>query len=129
QGWNQWQDQFAHWLGWFDTATLEIFCNANADPFSQLQLNPEAVPATLNSVTISATLDMIPWGEVIIPPVCAWRKYYQAASSASNGPQLIGVGNNGALQGTDDMARLVVMLFAHNAGGFSGSGTADQIAT
>jgi hypothetical protein len=129
QGWNQWEDQFAHWLGWFDTATLEIFANNNADPFSQLQINGGTTPATLNSVTISATLDMVPWGEVIIPPVCAWRKYYQAASSASNGPQLMGVGNNGALQGTDDMARLVWMCFAHNAGGFSGSGTADQIAT
>jgi hypothetical protein len=129
QGWNQWEDQFAHWLGWFDTATLEIFCNKAADPFSQQQLNGGTTPATLNSVTISAVLDMVPWGEVIIPPVCSWRKYYQAASSASNGPQLIGVGNNGALQGTDDMARLVAMVFAHNAGGFSGSGTADQIAT
>jgi hypothetical protein len=129
QGWNEWSDQFAHWLGWFDTAQIEIFANSSADPFAQLQLNPATTPATLNSVTISATLDMIPFGSIVIPPVVALRKYYQAASASSNGPTLIGVGNNGALQGTDDMARLVAMVFAHNAGGLTGSGTADQIAT
>lgn len=129
QGWNQWGDQFAPWLGWFDTAQLEIFCNSSADPFSQLQISGTTTPATLNSLTISATLDMVPFGEVIIPPVVSLRKYYQAASSSSNGPTLIGVGNNGALQGTDDMARLMAMLFAHNAGGILGSGQASDIAT
>lgn len=129
QGWNPWPDQFAHWLGWFDTAQLELFCNPSADPFAQLQLNPATTPATLNNITVSAKLDVIPFGSVVIPPVVALRKYYQAASASSNGPQLIGVGNNGALQGTDDMARLVSMVFAHNAGGIVGSGTADQIAT
>lgn len=129
QGWNEWGDQFAMWLGWLDTAQLELFCNNSSDPFSQLQLNGATTPATLNSITFSAVLDMVPFSNVVIPPVVSWRKYFQAASAGSNGPQLIGVGNNGALQGTDDMARLVAMLFAHNAGGFTGSGTADQIAT
>ncbi len=129
QGWNQWGDQFAPWLGWFDTAQLEIFCNDSADPFSQLQIDGATVPATLNSLTMSATLDMVPFGEVIIPPVVSLRKYYQAASSSSNGPTLIGVGNNGALQGTDDMSRLMAMLFAHNAGGILGSGQASDIST
>ena len=129
QGWNEWGDQFAQWLGWFDTAQLEIFCSNSADPFSQLQLNSGTTPATLNSVQLSATLDMIPFGNIVIPPVVALRKYYQAASASSNGPQLIGVGNNGALQGTDDMARLMAMLFAHNAGGITGSGQASDIAT
>jgi hypothetical protein len=37
------------------------------------------------------------------------------------------VGDAGALQGCDDGSRLLDMLFSHQAGGFTGSGTADQI--
>jgi len=128
-GWNEWGDQFAMWLGWLDTAQLEIFFNSSADPFAQLQTEDGVTPATLNSVKLRASLDMVPFGKVVIPPVVALRKYYQPASAGSNGPTLIGVGNNGALQGTDDMSRLLMMAFAHNAGGFTGSGTADEIST
>lgn len=129
QFWNEWPDDFAYWLGWLETSQLELFANDSADPFSQLQLNGATTPATLNQVTFSAELDMVPKGNIIIPPVVSFRKYYQPASAGSNGPQLIGVGNNGALQGPDDMARLMSMVFAHNAGGITGSGTADQIST
>src|SRR5690348_10178375 len=31
QGWNQWGDDFSFWLGWFDTAQLEIFANSSSD--------------------------------------------------------------------------------------------------
>src|SRR5215831_7447416 len=95
QGWNQWGDQFSLWLGWLDTAQLEIFISTSTDPFAQLQVNPSTTPAVLNSVKLRATLDMVPFGNVIIPPVVTARRYSQAASSGSNGPTLIGVCNNG----------------------------------
>jgi hypothetical protein len=119
---NEFPDHFNHWLGWHDEAFLELFVEDAAQPFGLSGV-------TITSVTFSAELDMVPMGELIIPPVAVVRKYEQTAASGSNGPQLIGVGNNGALQGFDDASRLMAMLFAHQTGGFVGSGTADQISS
>jgi hypothetical protein len=72
-------------------------------------------------------LDMVPWPEIIIPPHVVTRKYDVAASGSSNGPTLINVGTAGSLQGVEDASRLLSMVWSHQAGGFVGSGTADQI--
>jgi len=121
QGWNPWVDHFDPWLGWLDQGILEIFVNAASNPFGV------SAGVTITSVKLSAQLDMVPWPELIIPPYVVLRRYQQAASANSNGPKLTNVGDAGALQGTDDGSRLVAMLFSHQAGGFVGSGTADQV--
>ncbi len=117
---NENPDQFAHWLGWLDQSILEIFVSGSATPF-----NISGV--TITSVTFTCALNMVPWPEIIIPPFGNVRQYKIAASASSNGPKLIGVGDAGALQGVDDSARLDMMVFSHQQGGFVGSGTADQI--
>jgi hypothetical protein len=122
QGWNPNPDHFDMWLGWLDNSILEIFVSNAVSPFG-------ISGATITNVAISAVLDMVPWPEIIIPPYVVLRKYEQAAGAGSNGPKLQNVGDAGALQGTDDGARLVAMLFSHQSAGFIGSGTADQIAT
>lgn len=120
--WNDNPDHFAKWLGWLDESTLELYVEDAAQPFGMSGV-------TITSVVFQAKLDMIPRGELIIPPVVALRKYEQAAAAGTNGPQLVGVGGAGTLQGTDDTARLATMLYSHQAGGFTGSGTADQISS
>lgn len=122
QRWNANPDHFAKWLGWLDESTLELFVEDTAQPFGLSGV-------TITSVVFQAKLDMVPWPELIIPPVAVVRKYEQAAAAGTNGPQLVGVGGSGTLQGADDTARLVAMLYSHQAGGFTGSGTADQISS
>lgn len=123
QKWNPWPDQFARWLGWLNQGQLEIFVNDAANPFGAQGAGTDVI----NSVTLSATLDTVPWPEVIIPPHVVLRRYETPANSSSNGPTLINVGTAGALQGVEDASRLVGMYFSHAAGGFVGSGTADQV--
>lgn len=114
-------DHFDVWLGWLDQSLLEIFCNDAANPFGV------SAGVTITSLTINTAIETVPWPELIIPPYVVTRRYQQAASAGSNGPKLTNVGDAGALQGVDDGARLNAMLFCHQAGGFTGSGTADQI--
>lgn len=120
QGENPWPHQFSFWLGWLDESILEMFVDGTATPFGQAN-------TSITSCTFSAALKTIPLGEVIIPSYAILRKYEQAAGAGSNGPKLTNVGDAGALQGADDGARLMEMLFSHQVGGFIGSGTADQI--
>jgi hypothetical protein len=120
QGWNPWPDHFDIWLGWLDNSILEIFVSGAAQPFGLSGV-------TITSVRISAAIETVPWPEIIIPPFVTLRRYEQAAGAGSNGPKLQNVGDSGALQGCDDGARLAAMLFSHQVGGFTGSGTADQI--
>lgn len=121
QGENPWPHHFGFWLGWLDESTLEIFVDGTATPFGLSGVS-------ITSCTFTAALKTIPLGEVIIPSYPILRKYEQAAAASSNGPKLMNVGDAGALQGADDGARLMEMLFSHQVGGFIGSGTADQIA-
>jgi hypothetical protein len=123
QKWNPWPDQFAKWLGWLNDGQLEIIVKSGADPFGAAGAGSDVI----NSVTFEAALDMVPWPEVIIPPHIVTRKYDVAASGSSNGPTLINVGTAGSLQGVEDASRLLSMVYSHQAGGFVGSGTADQI--
>jgi len=123
QKWNPWPDQFARWLGWLNDGQLEIFVNDATDPFGAQGAGTDVI----NSVTMSACLDTVPWPEVIIPPHVVLRRYETPANSSSNGPTLINVGTAGALQGVEDASRLLGMYYSHQAGGFVGSGTADQI--
>jgi hypothetical protein len=118
---NENPDQFAHWLGWLDQSILEIFVQSGSDPFGV------STGVSITNVNFTVALNMIPWPEIIIPPFGNVRQYKIAASASSNGPKLIGVGDAGALQGVDDSARLDMMVFSHQAGGFVGSGTADGI--
>jgi hypothetical protein len=120
EGENPWPHHFAMWLGWLDESMLEIFVDGTATPFGLSGV-------TITNVQFTAALKTLPFGEIIIPPYKILRKYEQAASAASNGPKLTNVGDAGALQGADDGARLMEMLFSHQVGGFVGSGTADQI--
>ena len=120
QGWNDDPDHFDIWLGWLNESILEMFVEDAAQPFG-------ISGVTITNVAFSAALDMVPWGELIIPPYVVTRRYQQAASAGSNGPKLTNVGDIGSLQGFDDGARLAAMLFSHQTGGFTGSGTADQI--
>ena len=120
QGWNINPDHFSIWLGWLDSAILEIFSEGSATPFG-------ISGVTLTDFSISAILETVPWPELIIPPYVNLRRYQQAAAAGSNGPILMNVGSAGSLQGVDDGARLIAMLFSHDAGGFDGSGTADEI--
>lgn len=123
-GWNRWADQYDLWLGWFDTSTLEIYAGAS----NAFDVIAGTGKSAITQVTISAELEMVPNSELIIPPIVSARRYHQAAAGSSSGPQLIGVGNAGSLQGTDDMARLVAMVLGTNvAGGFGGSGNATDI--
>lgn len=120
QGWNPWPDHFDYWLGWLDQSILEIFVEDTAQPFG-------ISGVTITNVAFSAAIEVVPWPELIVPPYVVCRKYQQAASAGSNGPKLTNVGDAGALQGTDDGSRLITMLFSHQTGGFTGSGTADQV--
>lgn len=122
QGENPWPDHFAFWLGWLDESILEMFVESSSTPFG-------ISGVTITSVTFSACLKTMPFGEVIIPSYAILRRYEQAAAAGSNGPKLVNVGDAGALQGADDGARLMEMLFSHQVGGFIGSGTADQISS
>lgn len=122
QGENPWPDHFAFWLGWLDENILELFVENSATPFGM-------AGTSITSVTFSAALKTIPFGEIIIPSYAILRRYEQAAGAGSNGPKLTNVGDAGALQGADDGARLMEMLFSHQVGGFVGSGTADQISS
>jgi hypothetical protein len=124
QRYNRWPDQFARWLGWLNDGQLEIFCNDAPNPFGAQGSGGTDV---INNITVNATLDMVPWPEIIIPPHIVLRRYETPANASSNGPTLINVGTAGALQGVEDASRLVAMVFSHQAGGFVGSGTADQI--
>lgn len=121
QGLNDDPDHFDFWLGWLNDAILEIFVQDAANPFGV------SAGVTITSVTFNTMIEMVPWPELIIPPWVAHRNYRQAASAASNGPKLVNAGDAGPLQGVDDGSRLEAMLFAHQSGGFNGSGTADQI--
>ncbi len=125
QKWNPWPDHFAKWLGWLNEGQLETFVEDAANPFGAEGAGTDVI----NSVTIRAGLDMVPWPEIIIPPDIQLRRYEVSASASSNGPTLINVGSAGALQGVEDGSRLVGMFFSHDSGGFVGSGTADQIST
>lgn len=122
QGQNPWPQHFGFWLGWHDQDILELFVESSATPFGLSGV-------TITSVTFSACLKTYPMSEIIIPPYVILRKYEQAAGAGSNGPKLANVGDAGALQGADDGARLMEMLFSHQVGGFIGSGTADQISS
>lgn len=113
-------DHFDIWLGWLNDAMLELIVQDAAQPFG-------ISGVTITSVTFNAAIETVPWPELIIPPFMSHRNYKQAASAASNGPKLVNAGDAGPLQGVDDGARLDAMIFAHQAGGFTGSGTADQI--
>ncbi len=117
---NQWPDHFNWWLGWLDESILEIFVSNAALPFG-------LAGTTVTSVVFNAALETVPCSEIIIPPYIQIRRYEQAAAAGSNGPKLTNVGDAGALQGADDGCRLMAMYFAHQVGGFTGSGTADQI--
>lgn len=123
QKWNPWPDQFAKWLGWLNDGQLEIFVNDAADPFGAQGAGTDVI----NNVTFEAALDMVPWPEIIIPPHVVLRRYENSATASSNGPTLVNVGTAGALQGVEDASRLLGMYFSHQAGGFIGPGTADQI--
>jgi hypothetical protein len=125
QKWNPWPDQFARWLGWLNDGILEIIANDAADPFGAQGAGTDVI----NNVTFEAALDMVPWPEIIIPPHVVLRRYEVGANASSNGPTLINVGTAGALQGVEDASRLVGMYFSHQAGGFIGSGTANQISS
>lgn len=121
QGWNINPDHFSIWLGWLDSAILEVFVADNAQqPFG-------LAGVTITGFNISAVLETVPWPEMVIPPYVNLRRYQQAAAAGSNGPILMNVGSAESLQGVDDGARLVAELFSHQAGGFTGSGTADEI--
>jgi hypothetical protein len=120
QGWNPWADHFDFWLGWLDESILEIFVESSATPFGLSGV-------TITDVDISASIETVPFSEIVIPSYTVLRRYEQAAAAGSNGPKLTNVGDAGALQGCDDGSRLCDMLFSHQAGGFIGSGTADQI--
>lgn len=120
QGWNEWGDHFDQWIGWLDEGILEIFVESAAQPFG-------ISGVTITSVTIDSVIPTVPFSEIIIPPISVLRRYAIAASAGSNGPKLTNVGDAGALQGVDDGSRLQAMLFSHQTGGFTGSGTADQI--
>lgn len=120
QGWNLNPDHFALWLGWLDSAILEIFVSGDPQPFGLANV-------TITDFNISAIIETVPFPEIIIPPFVNLRRYQQPATAGSNGPILMNVGSSGALQGVDDGARLLAMLFSHQAGGFEGSGTADEI--
>lgn len=125
QKWSPWPDHFAKWLGWLNDAQFEIFVqDPNADAFEATTGNASDV---IVDVTMSAVLDMVPWPEIIIPPDIQLRRYEVSANASSNGPTLINVGSAGALQGVEDGSRLVGMFFSHEAEGFTGSGTSDQI--
>jgi len=123
QYWNDQPDEFDMWLGWLDNSILEIFAQDGANPFN------DGSVTTITDLDISVVIETVPWPNVVIPPFCVLRRYEQAAGAGSNGPKLQNVGDAGALQGTDDGARLLGMFFSFQAGGFSGSGTLDQIAT
>lgn len=123
QYWNEEPDQFDVWLGWLDNSILEIFCQDAADPFN------DGGVTSITDLEVSVIIETVPWSTVVIPPFVVLRRYEQAAGAGSNGPKLQNVGDAGALQGTDDGARLLGMFFSHQAGGFTGSGTADEIAT
>jgi len=120
QMWNPWPDHFDFWLGWLDESILEIFVESSATPFG-------VAGVSVTSCDISAVIETVPFSEIIIPSYTVLRMYQQAAAAGSNGPKLTNVGDAGALQGCDDGSRLQAMLFSHQAGGFIGSGTADQI--
>lgn len=113
-------DHFDVWLGWLNDYILELFVQDAAQPFG-------ISGVTITSVTFNSGIETVPCGELIIPPMMAHRNYKQAASAASNGPKLVNAGDAGPLYGVDDGSRLDAMLFAHQSGGFTGSGTADQI--
>ena len=125
QGWNRFPDQFAKWLGWLNDGLLELIVNDATDPFGAQGAGTDVI----NSVTFTAALATVPLPELIIPPHVVLRRYEVAANASSNGPTLINVGTSGALQGVEDASRLVGMYFSHQAGGFIGSGTANQIVT
>jgi len=123
QYWNEEPDEFDMWLGWLDKSSLEIFGQDAADPFG------DGGATTITDITTSVIIETVPLPQVVLPPFVVLRKYEQAAGAGSNGPKLQNVGDAGALQGTDDGARLVGMFFSFQAGGFVGSGTLDDIAT
>lgn len=120
QGWNINPDHFSIWLGWLNDGILEIFANGDAQPFG-------LAGVALTSLSVSAVLQTVPWPELIIPPFAVLRRYQQSAAAGSNGPILMNVGSAGTLQNVDAGSRLIAMLFAHQTGGFTGSGTADEI--
>ncbi len=117
---NEFPDDFAWWLGWLDEAQLEIFVNGVAQPFG-------ISGVTITSCTFKTTLTTFPSRNLVVPPYIVTRRYQQAASAASSGPILTNVGGAGGLDGFDDACRLESLLFSHQTGGFTGSGTADQI--
>ena len=123
QYWNECPDQFDFWLGWLDNAILEIFANDSTDPFG------DGGATTVTDISVSVIIETTPLRNILIPPFVVLRRYEQAAGAGSNGPKLQNVGDAGALQGTDDGARLLGMFFSFQAGGFTGSGTLDEVAT
>ncbi len=121
--WNEEPDQGNFWLGWLDNGILEITASNSTDPFN------DGGATTITDITVSVIIETVPLRNILIPPFTVLRRYEQAAGAASNGPKLQNVGDAGALQGCDDGARLLGMFFSFQAGGFTGSGTADEIAT
>ena len=121
--WNEEPDMFNFWLGWLDNSILEIFCQDASDPFG------DGGATTITDMTISVIIETVPTKTLCIPPFVVLRRYEQAAGAGSNGPKLQNVGDAGALQGTDDSARLIGMFLSMQQGGFTGSGTLDEIAT
>lgn len=121
--WNEEPDQFNFWLGWLDNSILEIFCQDAADPFN------DGGVTTITDITVSVIIETVPVKTICIPPFVVLRRYEQAAGAGSNGPKLQNVGDAGALQGCDDGARLMGMFLSMQAGGFTGSGTLDEVAT
>jgi len=113
-------DHWDIWLGWLNDYILELFVQDGTTPFG-------ISGVTITSVTFNSAIETVPWPELIIPPWVAHRNYKQAASAASNGPKLVNAGDAGPLYGVSDGARLDAMLFMQQSGGFTGSGTADQI--
>lgn len=118
---NDFPDDFAMWLGWLDEMQIQVYVSGAAQPFGL------AGVTISGNVTFRCTLGMIPTRNLVIPPFMTTRRYQQTASAGANGPVLTNVGSTGGMQGVDDGARLDAMLFAHQVGGFTGSGTADQI--
>jgi hypothetical protein len=121
QGWNEDPEHFDYWLGWLADSTWESFVEDASNPFGV------SAGVTITNIVIEAALDMVPKSELLIPPYVVTQKYDLTAGAGTTGPTLTNVGTAKSLQGPDDMSRLVAMLFSHQAGGFIGSGTADQI--
>jgi hypothetical protein len=121
QYWNDKPNLFALWNGWFEGGYLDFLFAANSAIGA---FSTGAVSAT--PTTVYAWIEYQPSKELIIPPICHWRQYYQAASGGTR-VLLQGVGNDGGLQGTIDGARLLASYYLTSNLGMGGTTTADNI--